>query len=176
MSSRKRVLFFVAFAMAALLGGGWSYYCHEYPYGWSHSCDLQLISALRQYAEEHGGAFPAGGATPEASLSLLHPEYANHCVLQGKTVPLGRVQEILESGQPLGPDTCGWYYVEGLWLSDDKRLAICWDKVGLGHNGQRLPDGGHWVLFIDGQKDYIPGWKWPAFLQGQAKLLAARQK
>ena len=34
-----------------------------------------------------------------------------------------------------------------LWLDDDRRLALCWDKVGLGHNGERLPDGGHTVLF-----------------------------
>jgi hypothetical protein len=98
--------------------------------------------ALHQYAEDHGGAYPAGEATPEASLSLLYPKYANEYVLQGKTVPLDVVKVTLERGSRLGPDTCGWHYVEGLRLDDDPRLALCWDKVGLGHNGERLPDGG----------------------------------
>ncbi len=43
-----------------LIGGGWAYYAWKFPYGWSHSCDKQLMFALHQYAEEHGGAYPAG--------------------------------------------------------------------------------------------------------------------
>jgi hypothetical protein len=159
-----------------LIGAGWSYYRWQFPYGWSHSCDKQLESALYQYAKEHGGAYPAGEATPEASLSLLYPKYANHAVLQGKTVPLGLVQAILERGERLGPDSCGWHYVEGLRLDDDARLALCWDKIGLGHNGQRLEDGGRFVIFVKNGIEYIPGAKWQEFLEEQKKLLAARKK
>ena len=130
--------------------------------------------ALHQYAEEHGGAYPTGEATPEASLSLLYPAYANEYVLQGKTVPLDRVKAALESGGRLTPETCGWHYVAGLTLDDDRRLALCWDKVGLGHNGERLGDGGRTVLLVHMGYEYIPGEKWLDFLNEQEKLLAAR--
>jgi hypothetical protein len=49
---------------------GYAWWRHHYPYGMSHCCDLCLSSALHDYAATHGGAFPAGEATPEASLSL----------------------------------------------------------------------------------------------------------
>lgn len=169
---KRRLIFGLALALLILLGAGWSFYCWKFPYGWSHSCDKQLMFALYQYAEEHGGAYPAGEVTPEASLSLLYPKYANHAVLQGKTVPLDVVQAVLAKGERLGPDTCGWHYVEGLRIDDNPKLARCWDKVGLGHNGERLSDGGHWVIFVKQGIDYVPGAKWQEFLEEQKKLLA----
>src|SRR5262249_49896873 len=119
-------------------------------------------------------AFPAGGRTPEASLGLLYPRHADANLLRGKTVPLAVAQAALEGGG-LGPDTCGWHYVEGLRTEDDPGLALVWDKAGLGHNGQRL-SGGHWVIFVDGSIEYIPGSRWEAFLQEQKGLLAQRKK
>jgi hypothetical protein len=171
-TKRWRGVLLILAALAGVVGSGWLYYRWKYPYGVSHSCDLQLMFALNQYAEEHGGAYPAGEATPEASLSLLFPKYANEYVLQGKTVPLKMVKAILERGDHLGPDTCGWHYVEGLRLDDDRRLAVCWDKVGLGHNGERLSDGGRTVLFVNLRRDYVGGAKWQDFLEEQEKLLA----
>ncbi len=84
---RWRVVLVILIVLGGVVGGGWLYYRSAFPYGWSHSCDKQLMFALHQYAEDHGGAYPAGEATPEASLSLLYPKYANANVLQGKTVP-----------------------------------------------------------------------------------------
>lgn len=163
--------------LAGSVGVGWFYHQWKYPYGWSHSCDKFLMLALARYAEAHGGAYPAGEATPEASLSLLYPFYVENAeILRGKTVPLDTVKAILESGERLGPDTCGWHYVEGLTLKDDPQLALCWDKVGLGHNGQRLSDGGRTVLFVGCRQEYIPGAKWEAFLAEQKTLLEARGK
>jgi len=159
-----------------LILGGWGYYRWEFPYGFTHSCDKQLELALHQYAEEHGGFYPAGEATPEASLSLLYPKYANANLLSGKTVPVERVQEILEQGKLLGPETCGWHYVEGLSLNDNRRLAIFWDKVGLGHNGQRLRNGGHSVVFVGRDFEVISAQEWPSFLEEQEKLLASRDE
>jgi hypothetical protein len=49
----------------------------RFPYGRSHSCDKGLMFALDEYARDHNGAYPAGEESPEASLSLLYPEYAN---------------------------------------------------------------------------------------------------
>jgi hypothetical protein len=152
------------------------WYKHAYPYGWSHCCDIALHLALMQYADDHGGAFPAGRSTPEASLSLLYG--TNHWVgaelLRGKSVPVAVVKEILNRGELLGPDSCGWHYVEGLREDDDPRLGLFWDKAGLGHNGERLPAGGHIVVFLYGRREHIAGKEWSKFLEEQQKLLADR--
>jgi len=148
-----------------------------FPYGGSHCCLKVLWSfSLEPYAREHGGHFPRGEATPEASLSLLYREHlADANVLRGKTVSLETVEGILGSGELLDPDSCGWHYVEGLTLRDDRRIAIVWDKVGLAHNGQNL-FGGHSVLFLDGTEKVIPKSDWPKFLADQESLLAARTR
>jgi hypothetical protein len=172
----RQIFLFIITPLLLLLGAGWFWHRWTYPYGWSHSCDSQLMFALDEYAVDHSGAYPAGEANPEASLSLLYPKYANEWVLQGKTVPLQVVKQTLQRGGRLGPDTCGWHYVEGLTKDDDRRLALCWDKVGLGHNGQRLADGGHEVLIVNMGIEYIPGSRWQEFLQEQDKLLAKRKK
>lgn len=166
----------VLVVLGAVFFGGRHYYRWKFPYGWSHCCDKQLMMALDQYAEDHGGAYPAGEATPEASLSLLYPKYADANLLRSKTVPLEVVQAILERGERLGPDTCGWHYVEGLRRTDDRRLALVWDKIGLGHNGQRLSDGGRTVLLVNMGYEYIPGAQWGSFLGEQAELLAKHGK
>jgi len=150
-------------------------YQRTYPYGWSHCCDRILMIALENYADDHGGAFPAGENTPEASLSLLYPKYADANLLRGKTVPLATVQSILDRGERLGPESCGWHYVEGLSKNADWRLALVWDKVGLGHNGQRL-DGGHMVVFVHFRFEHIPASQWDDFLQEQEAIHAERRK
>jgi hypothetical protein len=153
----------------------------QHPYGFSHCCDLCLSDSLHEYARIHDGAFPAGQVTPEASLSLLYREkredgwpLADANLLRGKTVPESVVEDILERGELLTPDTCGWHYVEGLRDDDDHRLALFWDKSGLDHNGGLLPQGGHDVLFVDRQRKYIPEAEWDAFIEEQNKLLAER--
>src|SRR5687768_7827935 len=87
-----------ALVIAILVAAGMAYYRYQYPLGWtryyypygqSHCCDKQLMMALLEYAERHGGWFPQGEETPEASLSLLHreaPESADANLLRGKTV------------------------------------------------------------------------------------------
>jgi hypothetical protein len=95
-------------------------------------------------------------------------------LLRGKTVPESVVKEILERGELLTPDTCGWHYVDGLRVDDDPRLAVFWDKAGLDHNGGRMGEGGHTVLFVDGQRKYIPQAEWDEFIEIQRKLLAER--
>ena len=49
-----------------------------------------------------------------------------------------------------------------------------WDKEGLGHNGEWLPDGGHIVMFVDGSHKHIPATQWQSFLDEQARLRAQR--
>ena len=179
MRRRTKIAGVVVIVLAAPFILGYVRWRHQYPYGFSHCCDLILYSALEQYAATHGGAFPSGEATPEASLSLLYREpadwTANADLLRGKTVPESVVREILERGELLTPDTCGWHYVEGLRKDDDPRLALFWDKVGLDHNGGRLAEGGHVVVFVDGQRKHIPEVEWNAFIEEQCKLLAERK-
>jgi hypothetical protein len=105
--------------------------------------------------------------------SAEEPEMAVQ-ILRGKTVPADNVRGQLVAGELLDPETCGWHYVEGLTLPDDPALAIVWDKVGLGHNGQRLSEGGHEVLFVSGSSRVVSGKEWPEFLDHQKQLLASR--
>ena len=50
---------------------------------------------------------------------------------------------------------------------------LFWDKAGLGHNGERLPGGGHYVCFVRGAIEHVPGDRWNEFLAEQKKLRAA---
>ena len=177
---RKTII--VLAVSAVILTAGWyglqCYGRYMYPYGWSHCCDTGLFGVLYNYANENNGFFPAGESCPEASLSLLYKEghHADPNLLRGKSVPESVVREILESGCLLGPESCGWNYVEGLTLADDGRLAIFWDKAGLDHNGRRMSGGGHIVYFLHGFREHITADKWPQFLKEQKRLHAARNK
>jgi hypothetical protein len=162
-----------ASALAALMALGFAYYRFHYPYGYSHCCDKALACALEEYAEKHGGWFPRGEATPEASLSLLYrDDPAVVYNLRGKSVPESVVWARLKSGDLLTPETCGWHYVEGLRQDDDPELALFWDKAGLDHFGGRLSDGGHFVCFVRGMGSikYIPEQQWEQFLAEQERL------
>jgi hypothetical protein len=135
--------------------------------------------ALLEYADRHGGWFPKGEASPEASLSLLYrnaPASVSANLLRGKTVREDVVRARLEAGQLLTPETCGWHYVEGLRKDDYPQLALFWDKAGLGHNGERLVGGGRFVCFVRGYIEFIPGERWDEFLAEQERLRAAVMK
>jgi hypothetical protein len=170
----RRAAAVIAIVLGVLAAVGYGAWRHHFPYGWSHCCDLQLGMALRQYAEIYNGFLPAGEKTPEASLSLLHgADLANANLLRGKIVSESAVQERLDKGQRLTPETCGWHYVEGLRDDDDGRIAVLWDKVGLDHNGGLLPAGSHTILYLIGGHDTIPAAKWSNFLDEQQKRIAA---
>jgi hypothetical protein len=171
-----RVLFVLMFIVAGLCASfacfrQWYIKTH-YPYGWSHCCDKILAMSLEEYAVAHNGAYPSGERWPEASLSLLYPKYLDIVeILRGKTVPLDIVEKRLQKGEKLGPNSCGWHYVEGLTKKDDSRLGLVWDKTGLGHNGQLLQKGGHYVIFVNSDIKYINGKHWDEFEDLQEILL-----
>ena len=170
----------IAPAILLLIGlaavGRWLSLRWYLPYGWSHSCDKMLILSIRSCAETNGEVLPTGEATPEASLSLLYPDYLDAAILRGKSVPESLVKEILERGDRLGPESCGWHYVDGLTLEDDPHLAVFWDKAGLGHNGQRLWRGGHVVSFLNCTSRHVTAAEWPQFIEEQETLLAGRKR
>lgn len=150
------------------------YYRSLYPMGMYHRCDKQLYFALMEYAQEHGGEFPSGQATPEASLSLIGAKCAY--LLRRRDVPEEDVQQILENGDLLSPETCGWNYVEGLRLDSNPELALFWDKEGLSEVGSQLPDGGHMVTFINSPYVYISASRWDGFLNEQRRLLTKERE
>lgn len=173
MSKGRTLVIAVLGILVAMAAGGMFYYKWKFPYGYSHCCSVAMANALCMYAIDHAGRYPDGESSPEASLSLLHrsryipdPE-----ILRGMIVPEAPVRRILESGGLLCPDTCGWHYVPGLSASDDGGIAILWCKVPLGHDGQRTKDGGREVVFVNSRIDWVPGEKWPAFLEEQKRLL-----
>jgi hypothetical protein len=133
------------------------------------------------YAADNHGRFPAGGATPEASLALLAKggylggDNAGAYLLRGKTVPLEITVKAMQQGI-LNSNSTGWCYVEGLTEADDQQIAIVWDKVGLGHNGERLKNGGREVVLIDGSRTFVTGAKWSEFLAKQKELLDHRNR
>lgn len=174
---RRRRILIAVIVVLAMTAGGYGWYRYNFPYGRVHCCDKQLYFALREYAENHGGAFPAGEDTPEASLSLIHKnrELGYAYLLCGKSGSQSKTQAVLDSGELLGPETCGWHYVAGLRMDDDRGLALFWDKEGLGHFGQRLEAGGHIVMFVDGWTRYIQASDWDAFVAEQKKLFAKRK-
>ncbi|EEF59106.1 hypothetical protein [Pedosphaera parvula] len=174
----KKRLFLTILSCLFVFGGTvYGYYRYKFPYGSSHCCIVQFGLALRMYAADNHGKFPAGGATPEASLALLGTggylggDNAGAYLLRGKTVPLEVTLKAIQQGT-LNSNSTGWHYVEGLTEADDQRIAIVWDKVGLGHNGQRLKNGGHEVLLLDGSHSLVNGSKWTEFLEQQKELLA----
>jgi hypothetical protein len=127
------------------------------------------------YADANGGRFPAGGKTPEASLSLLYPKDLTASVLRGKTYPEGPAKQLLEGGEPLTPETCGWQYVEGLSTESAEigNIALFWDKFGSDHFSGLLPHGGHSVTFASGYQQVIREADWPRFITEQEKALTS---
>jgi hypothetical protein len=150
-------------------------YYHENPYGWDHCCIKQVNLALRLYAEEHNGQYPSGGATPEASLCLLTNYSCDVALLKGKAVPLAKAEAEFRRTGVLGPDSCGWHYVEGLNTNDDLSLAILWDKTpGFDHNSRRTGRGGREVAFLDGHSEWLSDETFSNLMARQAELLAQR--
>lgn len=171
-------VFVILLIVLCLYASGRIYLAYRYPYGWSHSCDKGLALGLISYAQQHDGWFPRGETTPEASLSLLpHGGPTRADILRGKTVPLAVVQDRLDRGLRLTPETCGWHYVEGLRIDDNPELALFWDKAGLGHNGERI-SGIRYVGFVDGfvRPVETTGNLWNEFLERQNVLRAEQER
>jgi len=161
--------------LAVLAGGGFAYYKWKFPFGNSHCCIIGMMSALEEYADSDNGRFPVGETSPEASLSLLYRDgLIEPYTLRGMTVSEIPVRRILEEGKLLGPDNCGWNYVQGLTQADDPRIAMLWCKHPLGHNSERTKDGGRQVVYVGGNIEWVSGNEWSAFLVKQEQLLSRR--
>ncbi len=94
----NRTLVVCLLAVACIPCAAWSAYRWYFPYGQSHCCDKQLCFGLHNYADQHGGRFPSGEKTAEASLSLLFPIYADADLLRGKTSLWRQSKTFLRAG------------------------------------------------------------------------------
>lgn len=170
---RRRGIILVLVMIVIVAGILVGYQRAMYPYGQSHCCILGMMFALEGYARK----YPAGRESPEADLSLLFKsQNVDANTLRGMTVSEKVVQQILDRGDLLGPESCGWQYVSGLTRADDPRLALLWCKEALNHNGRRSKDGGREVVFIGADKKWISGDRWPAFLKEQEDLMRHRSR
>ncbi|MFL5339827.1 MAG: hypothetical protein ACJ8F7_06725 [Gemmataceae bacterium] len=127
-----------------------------------------MQTALLEYADRHGGCFPKGEASPEASLGLLHrenPELVTANVLRGRAGP--------EAGEPLTPQSSGWHYAEGLRRFDDSRLALAWEKAAPSCSDALLFGKGRFVVSVGGVAEYVLAERWETFLAEQERLRAA---
>jgi len=178
---RKKRIAVIGLLLLLLVGVPWGCWKRQFPFGYSHCCDKGLHGLLWNYAEAHNGEFPKGEATPEASLTLLQRYFTNDDIdfaelLRGKSVPKSVTADVISRNELLGPESCGWHYVEGLRKDDDPRLALFWPKESLSHFGQRLSEGGHIVTFVNGSHDHITESQWPEFLEEQQRLLSERDR
>ena len=175
MKRRTRILLWFSAIVLVLAGGALAWWRYTFPYGKTHRCDTLLSLALSNYAAAHGGRYPFGESSPEASLSLLYREgFIDAEDLRPITVSAKVVRQEANSGRLLTPETCGWHYVEGLRESDSPELALFWDKAGVGHWGERLRGGGYIVTFVGRPSRHILASEWTMFLETQRRLLASR--
>ena len=171
----RRKLKWVVLVIAGILISTWVWLRISYPHGISHCCPDVLVASLGSHATNHGGWFPHGEQSPEASLAIVCRTDTNLLdVVRGKNIPLKLAQQVWSSTGALGPETCGWNYVEGLRSDDGKEVAMAWDKVfGLGHNGQRIRGLAHEVIMADGSLKGVAMKEWPKFAMEQREKLAA---
>lgn len=167
-----QLLLLLVAAVAVLAVVGRLGHRYLFPYGYTHACSKYLAISFRLYANDHGGWFPHGESSPEASLGLL----AKHdpttvYLLGGKHIPSSVAAQAFTNGT-FGPEMCGWHYVEGLHVDDDPDVAVAWDKVtGLGHNGERRRGFMHEVVFLGGYTEFITKSAWTEFVNKQKEKL-----
>lgn len=160
---RKRWL--IPGAIVVALVTTWIWVQVTYPYGISHCCSRGIALGLFQYATDHQGWFPHGGSSPEAALSETVRTGNNGLYeVRGKNISLGTAQAAWTRDGHLGPESCGWHYIEGLRKDDDPQMALAWDKAwGLGHNGQRVRGLGHIVILVGGEERAVALQEWPKY-------------
>jgi hypothetical protein len=175
---RWRRVGWVLLVLIVVVTGCAVWFKQQYPYGESHNCSKGLGISLRIYANDNDDWYPHGMSTPEASLSLLvkrKPTLAS--LLRGKHLSQATVEKALLQDGELGPNSCGWHYIEGLRESDSPQLAVAWDRVtGLDHQGRRRSGSQHEVVMVDGSTQFVSKRAWPNFVANQKRLLAEASK
>lgn len=167
MTKTTRTIVLALLSITCIGAASFAYLRHRYPYGMRGGILPQMSIALRLYADDHGGRFPAGRNGPLESLSLLYPDYAaTPLPLAGLSGDVDRVTEQVRMGKPLTEADSSWMYVTGQVFRTNSRGLLLWERSpGICSSGRRTDDpGGHAVVFCDGRMSFIAGWEWPSFL------------
>jgi hypothetical protein len=140
-----------------------------FPYG-ARACWLPCtMGALRQYAGQHNGSFPAGTNAWEALRQLYPESIVDPELLAGISGNRSEVKRRLETGGNLDSNISSWVYFPGFRDDENPDLAIIWERTeGLRWNGSR--GSGHAVGFIDGHQEQVPKERWPIFIRDQEDL------
>lgn len=134
---------------------------------------------LLTYAKEHEGRFPfhTNGFGDALVLLLRSTESTNPYFVTGACDDGRLFREALAKGTDVREELCSRVYVQGLWESNDHRIAILFDA-------HPSPGGDHChllrrivapptreVAFVDGSHENIRESAWPQFAANQIDLL-----
>ncbi|MFK7911884.1 MAG: hypothetical protein AB8F34_14980 [Akkermansiaceae bacterium] len=167
MKKWQRTTLMVSVVIGVLAAAGWGYYRYTYPYGSSHRCSKALASQILNYADNHGGRFPSSEQPDALGLSAIIDD--NPFTLElivGKAGDLEKAKEFHQKHGYLKPEHSSWHYVSGLTTADTDK-AILWDKIPLGHSGERTNRNTREVIMVNGAVKAIPESEWDDFLKAQ---------
>lgn len=170
MSLRNRMWAFVLLLAGAafVLLAGLSVHRYYYPHGFRAGKLTTFRNALEQYADDHGGWYPRGGATALGSLQKLYPKYETSG-LAGLSGNEALTAARLRGGGTLDETLSSWVYFPGFRNDDNPKVAIIWEReAGIFINGGRAD--GHAVGFVSGGVAQVPSAAWPGFLAEQERL------
>lgn len=181
MNSRRRWPIVLAAFLLIVTTGTIYVWCNPLIFNesfWGHAhCIKSAGLAFLNYADQHGGQFPAHPRGYGDALLLLDVDLAY--ALTGPGYDDAAFHLAKQRGTPLAEQDCGRVYIQGLNASAGSTVAILFDK-------RSTPGGDHChlfarctaplgreVAFADGHSDFIPDSDWPAFVQTQLALLVA---
>ena len=149
---------------------GWVFYGNKYPYGRTHRCSKALSSMLLEYAQENNGNFPRSEVPNALGLSALiesNPGALEYVV--GKAGDLKAAERFYDENGFLEARHSSWEYTEGLSVDDTER-ALLWDRIPLGHHGERTKTNSREVILIGGRVLVVPEGEWKDFIKNQSNI------
>jgi len=140
-------------------------------------CIKQSGMDLVMWAHEHGGRFPFHtNGYGDALLTVGSNSFLASFTGPGYNTKV--FEEAMAIGGNVAEERCGRVYIQGLWNTNDSRIAILFDKLSTpgdhcgGLRRLRAPFGRE-VGYLDGSMEFIRDPEWPAFVAKQIKLLEA---
>ena len=144
---------------------------------WQHThCAKQVGMAMRMYAQDHHGSYPAHTNGYGDALLLLWDEAGSPSLLTGPGYSDKVFTEAYTSKTDVPESKCGRVYNQGLREDSNPDIAVLFDKLpnpGDHCNGPRRI----WaplrreVVLVDGSMQAILERNWPAFASNQVELL-----
>jgi hypothetical protein len=182
-STMKRRKWMWWLAIPLVLVGVVIYYIRTHPLVFNESffehahCIVLTLQALRIYAEDHGGKYPAHTNGYGDALLLMWEQAVKPEILTGPGYSATPIRLAHENNRHLPESECGRVYVQGLNDNMNQGIAIIFDKL-------LTPGGDHTHLldrlgaklarevgYLDGSRAIVTEESWPAFSKKQIELL-----